>query len=63
MDWLLRNPEWVRASTERLGQGAGQARKDLAFGLARQIGAGPARRQEKLRYACVALVRHVCEST
>ena len=41
-----------------LGQVAAQPREHLALGLARQIGAGPARRQEELRYACVALVGH-----
>ena len=43
---------------ERLGVAAGQPREDLALGLARQIGAGPARRQKKLRNACVSLFGH-----
>ena len=42
-----------------LGQVAAQPGEDLALDAAGQIGAGPARRQEELGYACVALVRHV----
>src|SRR5262249_16194392 len=45
---------------QRLGQVATQPRKYLAFRPARQVRARPAWGQEKLRYACTALVRH-CE--
>ena len=58
MDWLRRKPEWVRASLKGWARLPPSRAKDLALGPARQIGAGPARRQEELRYACAALVGH-----
>ena len=44
---------------QRLGQVATQPGKDLAFDAAGQVRAGPAGGEEKLRYACAALVGHV----
>ena len=44
---------------QRLGEGAGQPGEHLAFHATGKIRAGPARGQEELRNAGVALVGHV----